>query len=70
VSRLTSWLRGEKRPPKMPNGDYLGRHRLWPEQRSAAGIWIDGELWQLEGEPPPARSQGWGDMSWTQRHLC
>ncbi|MEU0150902.1 hypothetical protein [Micromonospora fulviviridis] len=31
------------------------------------GVPIDGTVWPLEGEPPRAVSQGWGDLSWARR---
>ncbi|MFI7508644.1 hypothetical protein ACIBSS_17615 [Micromonospora aurantiaca] len=31
------------------------------------GVVVDGVLWRLDGEPPRAVSQGWGDLSWAYR---
>jgi hypothetical protein len=35
----------------------LARHPL-------SGVLVDGAVYPLEGEPPPARMGSWGDMSW------
>jgi hypothetical protein len=35
------------------NGDHL-----------PSGITVDGIIYALEGQPPAARSHGWGNVSW------
>jgi len=29
-----------------------------------SGVVIDGGVYPLAGQPPPAQSHGWGDLSW------
>ena len=31
---------------------------------SRAGLDVDGYIAPLQGEPPPAQTHGWGDLSW------
>jgi len=38
-----------------------------PRLGTGAGVVIDGAVYRLEGEPPVAVSDGWGDMSWLRR---
>ena len=64
MSALTSGPFGPgNRPPAMPGGDYRGREGGSGE---TYGIRTrDGDAWfGLDGQPPPASSRGWGDMSW------
>jgi hypothetical protein len=32
-----------------------------------SGYVIDGAVYGLEGQPPPATSKGWGNLSWLRR---
>jgi hypothetical protein len=65
VSRLTGWLRGEARQPKMPAGDYISHESHPPGSGpSASGIIIDGAVYALDGQPPVARGRSWGDLGW------
>jgi hypothetical protein len=34
-----------------------------------SGIVVDGAVYPLEGQPPVARSHGWGDLSWLRWRL-
>lgn len=65
MSRLTKQVKGKGKAatasrdvPAVPVG---------MQPRSTAGVVIDGVPYPLQGEPPTARSRGWGDMSWWYR---
>jgi hypothetical protein len=55
---------GAKRKPRMPAGDYLGSEALQGAMPVPEGIVIDGAVYALDGQPPVARTDGWGSLSW------
>jgi hypothetical protein len=50
------------RAPTGPVGDtFLGRE---DSPGTATGVLLDGGVYPLDGQPPTARTNGWGDLSW------
>jgi hypothetical protein len=35
-----------------------------PGDYTPSGVLIDGAVYSLAGQPPAAKSKGWGNMSW------
>jgi len=62
VSRLVDRVRGRRDTATRGDGVLDGRREtaVYDSRRGPEG---GGPL---EGEPPPAQSGGWGDMSWTK----
>ena len=59
--KLTKQIKG--RADKTTRGDTL----LYPRARQRRRVpHPDGDPETLAGEPPPAQSRGWGDMSWAR----
>jgi hypothetical protein len=65
-----------RRPPRPGGGRKAGRMTdtyIGPEStvaggtRTPSGIIIDGAVYQLAGQPPVARSHGWGNLSFLRR---
>jgi hypothetical protein len=68
---LVDRIRGERRRPRNPGEVLTGPEagQLTGEPGVPAGIVIDGAVYGLDGQPPPARGGTWGDMGWAMRDL-
>ncbi len=62
MSRLTKQIKSKGKAPS--GGREVSAVPLSMRPTSLAGHVIDGVPYPLQGEPPVARSNGWGDMSW------
>lgn len=60
MSRLVDRIRGDGRRDGVTDA-HLGRERY---DYAPDGIWVDGIHFGLDGQPPVAKSHGWGDLSW------
>ena len=63
--RLADRLRVQRRVARDPQPAAEVRTPDYgPTRPQTWGTTVDGEKFQLDGQPPPATSGGWGDMSW------
>ena len=65
--RRFGYYRSKRRTGAMPNGDFTEPEPVWHSDGLPSGHWCDGAVYELDGQPPVAKTKGWGDLSWMRR---